>query len=138
MAKGPGRNLAKEQLWRDRLARQVRSGLTVREFCRREGLPEPSMYGWRRELARRDAERRLAANGNTRRHASVGPLLPIRVMDGMVNAAEPAASPIEVVLPSKLRILIPPSFDAEHLRRVIDTLQSTAIDGHSQLGGRSC
>lgn len=45
----------KQELWRRRVEDQARSGLTIREFCRREGLSEPGFYGWRRELARRDA-----------------------------------------------------------------------------------
>jgi hypothetical protein len=45
----------KQELWRKRVEDQARSGLTIREFCRREGLSEPGFYGWRRELVRRDA-----------------------------------------------------------------------------------
>ena len=30
------------------------SGLSVREFCEREGLSKASFYGWRRKLARGD------------------------------------------------------------------------------------
>ena len=39
-----------EQHWRERLARWRRSGLSVREFCWREELSEPSFYVWRRRL----------------------------------------------------------------------------------------
>ncbi len=50
------RDLAKEQRWREVLARQVASGLSGRAFCRREGLSEASFYAWRRTLAGRDGE----------------------------------------------------------------------------------
>jgi transposase-like protein len=35
---------------RELVARQVRSGLTVREFCHREGLNTWTFYGWRSQL----------------------------------------------------------------------------------------
>jgi hypothetical protein len=47
-------DLAKEQSWRRRLEAHGASGLSVRAFCRREGLAEPRFYWWRREIARRD------------------------------------------------------------------------------------
>lgn len=56
--RGRQRDRKREALWRRTLARQDRSGLTARAFCRREQLSEPSFYAWRREIARRDAEPR--------------------------------------------------------------------------------
>jgi hypothetical protein len=38
------------------LTRQPRSGLSIRAYCARHGLSEPSYYAWRAEIARRDAE----------------------------------------------------------------------------------
>ncbi len=32
------------------VARQIRSGLSVRDFCRREGLNAWTFYGWRSQL----------------------------------------------------------------------------------------
>jgi len=43
----------KEPSWRIAMARWVRSGLSVRAFCRAEGLSEPAFYSWRQELQRR-------------------------------------------------------------------------------------
>jgi hypothetical protein len=43
------------------LRRQVKSGLSVRAFCREEKLSEPSFYAWRRTIAERDAELRSRA-----------------------------------------------------------------------------
>jgi hypothetical protein len=37
--------------WRARLARQATSGLSVAEFCRREGISAASYYHWRSRLA---------------------------------------------------------------------------------------
>ena len=54
--KGPGRDLERERVWRGVVDRQRLSGLSVREFCRRELVSEASFYAWRRELLRRDGE----------------------------------------------------------------------------------
>lgn len=57
MAKGATRDRRRETRWR-RLVRQCeRSGVTVRQFCRENDLPESAFYYWRRELCRRQAER---------------------------------------------------------------------------------
>ena len=60
MAKGQQRDLALEAKWRQILARQGKSGLSVRVFCRREGLPESAWYAWRRTIQQRDAQREAA------------------------------------------------------------------------------
>ena len=50
------RDREKERQWRKRLSDHGASGLSVRAFCRREGVTEPQFYAWRRELAKRDLE----------------------------------------------------------------------------------
>jgi hypothetical protein len=52
-------------IWRDRLARQATSGLTVAEFCRREGVSVPSWYHWRKRLGVK--AQASSANGRSRR-----------------------------------------------------------------------
>lgn len=37
--------------WRERLERWRSSGLSIRAFCRREGIGEPGFYAWRKRLA---------------------------------------------------------------------------------------
>jgi hypothetical protein len=49
------RSVEKEQFWRLVLAEHATSGLSVRAFCQREAVSEPSFYFWRRELASRDS-----------------------------------------------------------------------------------
>lgn len=44
-----------ESAWREIVARQEESGLTVQEFCKREGLKAASLYGWRVRLRREPA-----------------------------------------------------------------------------------
>ena len=47
----------KEALWREVLRRQETAGVSVREFCRREGVAESNFYAWRRTIAQRDGVR---------------------------------------------------------------------------------
>lgn len=44
-----------ELVWRERLERYRRSGLTVEAFCRREGVSTSNFYGWKRRVAKRSA-----------------------------------------------------------------------------------
>ena len=55
------RDAEREAFWRGAFERQRASGLTVRAFCRREGVSEPSFYAWRRVVRERDQERQLTA-----------------------------------------------------------------------------
>ena len=48
------RDPRKEQFWRRQFEHWRRSGLSVRAFCARHGLSEPTFYSWRRTLAQRD------------------------------------------------------------------------------------
>ena len=49
------RNTEREAFWRLALSEQRASGLSVRAFCRREGLSQGSWKAWRRTLAEQEA-----------------------------------------------------------------------------------
>lgn len=85
--RGKGRDEGLARTWRRRLARYRSSGLTVREFCKREEVPETSFYHWQRELAERDKVgtrcRSGSFGGQARRPRRTSPLfLPVRLKDG--------------------------------------------------------
>jgi transposase-like protein len=42
--------LDRAAVWRERMRRYQRAGLTVAEFCRQEGVSVPSFYQWRKRL----------------------------------------------------------------------------------------
>jgi transposase-like protein len=52
------RDAGREAFWRQTLAAFAKSGLSVREFCRREKLHESAFYFWRRTIQQRDPKRR--------------------------------------------------------------------------------
>lgn len=49
--------------WSARLLRQAGSGLTVREFCEREGVSVANFYAWRRKLGQSSRAKPGRANG---------------------------------------------------------------------------
>ena len=75
-------DLGREPYWRQILARWRRSGLSVRAFCRAEGVDEPQFYRWRRKLGHADAKNPA--------------FVPVHVVTEEVSA--PAMRDIEVVL----------------------------------------
>ncbi len=57
------RDAGRESVWRAVLKRQASSGLSVREFCRREKLGESNFYAWRRTIAERGQPKATARQG---------------------------------------------------------------------------
>ena len=90
------RSAEKEAFWRLALEEHRGSGLTVRAFCRREGISEPSFYAWRRRIAKGDA--------NSGRGALQPGLIPVKIVDPVGDDSprgdEPSARRLEVVTPS--------------------------------------
>jgi hypothetical protein len=115
-------NLERRRFWREAIARQRKGGLSVRAFCRREKLTEPSFYAWRKRLA---AERR-GANAATA-FASV------RVVDDAnrpaavpENSFAPDANCVEIVLVDGVRVRVPPGADRAALADVLAVLREPA------------
>ncbi len=48
---------SKGAMWRRMVRGHARSGLSIRAYCAQYGVREPAFYWWRRELARRDADK---------------------------------------------------------------------------------
>ncbi|HEV3118004.1 MAG TPA: hypothetical protein VGY58_13200 [Gemmataceae bacterium] len=105
MATGKPRDERKEQIWRQRIRDWRDSGLSVRSFCARLGLSQPSFYAWRRELRRRDAEKPL--------------FVPIRLRTDQATIAHA----LEVVLASGRTIRVSSGFDAATLQQLVAVLE---------------
>ena len=123
-----GRDLALERAWRDRIQQYEQSGLTIRQFCEREGLVGHQLSWWRRELKRRSAEsdtkaaEEKSAAGRPKRGRPK-----IRKDAGFVSVQiEPSrdsTSCVEIILDQPPRIAVSPGFDAAVLREVIGVLE---------------
>ena len=45
-----------QQFWRMAIETWQASGLSIRQFCKQEGLTEPAFYSWRKKLTGSDTE----------------------------------------------------------------------------------
>lgn len=127
-SRGPRRSRAKEQFWRGHVARQAAGAFSIRAYCERHSLTEPSFYAWRRELARRD---RAASAGTLRAKAPRGDRAMNRVpgsspvefvrLDVRPTPSSLSAS-IEIVLKDELRVLVPPGAGRGQVREVLAAL----------------
>ena len=105
MAHGKPRDPRKEQHWRRLIQLWKNSGLTIRAFCARHHLSQPSFYTWRRELKQRDAATTF---------------VPVRV----VTDDQPTPStPIEILLAGGRSVRITPGFDPTTLGKVLAVLK---------------
>ena len=94
-------------MWRRHVQAQGRGGLSVRAYCTARGLREYSFYGWRRELARRDAAKPAA-------------FVPVRVATEMPTPTP--ASQVEIVLPGEWRVRVVGPVDRQMLADVLSVL----------------
>ena len=113
---GKRRDPAKENFWRRTIRDQQRGGLSVRDFCKREGLKDGAFRSWRQELPRRDRGASVAPRGELTE--AVPAILPVRVVDPEGIATCPAP-PIEIVLPTGLTVRVPSGFDPYTLGHVL-------------------
>ena len=98
--------------WREVIARQQGSGLTVAAFCRRAQLSPVSFFAWRRKLraAVTFAEVKLAP--------PAAGALPVPA-----EAPRVGASGIEVHLPAGRWLMVRPGFDPQTLRDLLAALE---------------
>ena len=118
---GPRRDADKERFWQGCVTRWRRSGLSVREFCRREALSEPSFYSWRRELARREEGQAVPHRSSRPRFRSMQ--RPTAFVPVQVIAPQAASSAVEIILPRGRRVRLRPGFDRLTLEAVLDILE---------------
>jgi len=91
--------------WRERIAAQTQSGVSVKQFCARQGITEQSFYYWRKRLQTPASMRFALVEADPQR----GP-------------AEQAA--LELVLTTGERLRIGPGVDARTLQQVLEALRA--------------
>jgi hypothetical protein len=119
--KGPRRDAEKERFWRKTIDEQCSSGQSVRGYCGRKGLSEPSFYAWRRELQRRDGR---PAVRKRRRQLSRARLpergrpafVAVRVGGGSIP---PTVASIECLLPSGAVLRLPADMGPAKIAAVV-------------------
>jgi hypothetical protein len=91
--------------WAERIAAQQRSGITVKQFCKENGLTEYSFYAWRKRLQQSGPVRFALVERSPRRQE---------------RTTEPV---LELVLATGERLRIGAGVDITTLRTVLDVLR---------------
>jgi hypothetical protein len=96
----------KTDAWAERIAAQQRSGMSVKQFCKQEGLTQYSFYAWRKRLQKKEPVRFALVD---------------RGAAGQRPAREAA---LELVLTTGERLHISTGVDGATLRTVLEALRA--------------
>ena len=102
----------RERFWRELVEGQQRSGVSIRQWCHRRGVSEPSFYFWRRELAHRGAGPQIVP-------VEVSPSSPISNAD------------LEIELPGPVIVRVRAGCDAQLLRQTLALLSGDGQEAES-------
>ena len=115
----------KEQYWRLVLDEFGSSGQSVREFCKREGLREPSFYAWRKEIRRRDEDVASAKLNHRRglgRSKAAQDQFAAPALVEVVTRPAAATPGIEIETPSGFTIRLGEQVDRELMTSVLSSM----------------
>jgi hypothetical protein len=120
------RSAEREVFWRGKFSEHQQSGLSVRQFCEREGLSQPSFYQWRRRLQGGDRQRSEITIGNE--------LVPVTVLpaDG-TEAPIGHDARLEIVTPDGFRLRFDHDTPGDRVAMLLG-----AILRHQCEGAKSC
>ena len=98
---------SRQEFWRQAVARQRKSGLSIRRFCEQEGLATATFYIWKRRLGQ----------------GTAGTLAPVGFAPVQVEPeAAAAAGGMEIFLPHDRRIRLTGVVDRQQLAEVLAAL----------------
>jgi transposase-like protein len=106
--------------WAKRVERWKDSGLTAAEFATEVGINAHSLTWWKWRLASEAAGRGPARRSPTRKPRISAAPSPLTFLE-MTSPVRSEA--LEVVLPTSIRIRVPPDFDAAALGRLLGVLE---------------
>ena len=113
------KNTERELHWRKIVDRQAGSGLSIRQFCAKEGITQPSFYAWRKRLGERKPDDRRARK-------------PRRRTDELAHGREfislelrDSASALEVIHPLGCQVRVIGEVNLTALRQVLEVLDGS-------------
>ena len=120
----------REQIWRERIESQQRSGQTVAECCRVDGVSVGSFYRWRKLLMEADdpRRRRLTRRSDVRASGPTKPtpqFVPIALRDSLTSISSPQSMPtghgssMRIELPNGVVIHVAGDLDGQRLSDVV-------------------
>jgi hypothetical protein len=113
------RGSERERFWRGEVEGQAASGVSVRAWCQRRGISEPSFYHWRAELKRRTSATTGSSAPAAKRvqrpkDTAAASFVPVRLTT--------STSQVEFALVSGLVIRVPAQ-DLAALRAVLEIVE---------------
>ena len=90
--------------WRERIAEQERSGISVQQFCKEKGVTEQSFYAWRKRLRKQEPAR-------------------FALVEAQPARLQTAKTELELVLVTGERLRIGADVDPSLLRRVLEAVR---------------
>lgn len=112
-----------EKFYRELLAEQDKSGLSVREFAEKRGVPTGTLSFWRHELKQRDAARAQKA----KKKSSKPRFVPVSVVPApppKAPAAERPRAGYEIVLGQDRVLRLPAEFDEKRVAALVRAVAS--------------
>lgn len=103
------------QFWQMAIEAWQACGLSVRQFCKQEGLSEPSFYSWRKRLTKSAGD-----HPDHRTDSPPEPFIQVSLLDG-------SAPRMEVVLSSGHTLRIPVGVDRQTLTVVLSALGEAGL-----------
>lgn len=98
-------NASAADQWRERIAEQQRSGVSIKQFCKEGGFSEYSFYAWRRRLRKKE-------------------FVPFALVDRSLATEATVTACVELILPGGERLRIAPGVDSATLRTILDALRA--------------
>jgi hypothetical protein len=126
MARRP--NPALHAVWRDRIQRQLTSGLSIEQFCAQGQIARSAFYRWRHQLGLTSRAKQLPAP----RTPSQSPSRFLPVTVHLVDRETHGPAPIEAELPNGIRLRIPTADGRLACRLVRAVARAKTRSGGSQ------
>ena len=127
------RDGGREDFWRSVLRRFVASDWSVRAFCRRERLSEPSFYAWRRTLRERDAVARRTLRGQSAPRPAFLPaailsptILPAAILSPAIRATSMPDGVIVIELLGGRSLKLPESMAAARVAALVHAIEGAS------------
>ena len=114
------------ETWAKRVERWKDSGLSAKDFAAELGINARSLSWWRWQLSKSDAvgETPRPRRRRSRSPSATAPLAKaLSPMTFVEMTAAVMPEPLEIVLPSTLRVRVPTGFDDATLGRLLDALE---------------
>lgn len=98
---------AKQNTWRETLARQKNSGMTIAAFCKAQGLNFHIFHYWQRKFARLALTKQAHVSGN---------------FVSVANRTDTSAQKARIILPNGVQVDLGGGLDAATVRQFLQNL----------------